>query len=394
MSALLRALWWSAAGLIGWTYVGFPLVLLARARLRPRPVAAAPIEPSVTMVVAAHDEARVIAAKLENALDLDYPADRFEVVVASDGSTDGTNAIVAGFADRGVRLIQLPRVGKAAALDAGIGAARGEVIVFSDANSLYDRGAIRALVAPFADPQVGGVAGDQRYRTSARGEGAGERQYWDLDRRLKEAESRAGSVISATGAIYAVRRSLLGPTPVGVTDDFAISTGVVAQDRRLVFAPDAVAWEEVAPAGASEYARKVRIMTRGLRGVALRAALLDPRRSGFYAVQLATHKLLRRLMVVPLATLALASPLLWGRGGLYRAATLAQVGFYGLAALGTLGGERPVARSKAVSFPAFFLQANVAAAQAAWNVVRGRRIDRWEPTERTAAADGEPGGGR
>jgi len=396
MTWILRSLWWGAAGLIGWTYVAFPVVLLVRARLRPRPIAAAPIEPTVTMVIAAHDEARVIGEKLENALILDYPPDRFDIVVASDGSTDGTNEIVTTFADRRVRLIALPRVGKAAALNAAIEAAGGEVVVFSDANSLYEADAIRALVRPLADPEVGGVAGNQRYLGADRDDGAGERQYWDLDRKLKDAESRAGSVISATGAIYAVRRSLVQPVPPGVTDDFTTSTAVVAQGYRLVFAPDAIAWERVAPAGAQEYARKVRIMTRGFRGVAVRAPLLDPRRSGFYAVQLATHKLLRRLMVIPLAVMALTSPLLWSKGYVYRLATVAQLAFYGLAAVGSLGGERSIARSKLAAFPAFFVLANLAAARAAWNVLRGQRIDRWDPTERLepADADDDAGSGR
>jgi glycosyltransferase involved in cell wall biosynthesis len=386
MGRVLRLAWWLSTALIGWTYVGFPLTLLVRARLWPRPIAAADAEPSVSMVIAAHNEARVIGAKLENALGLDYPRDRLEVIVGSDGSDDGTDEIVAGFADRGVVLRSLPRSGKAAALEAAVEAATGSIVVFSDANSEYDRGAIRALVRPFADPTVGGVAGDQRYVTGAvPGEGSGERDYWDLDRRLKVAESAAGNVISATGAIYALRRDLVPRIPPGVTDDFTTSTAVIDQGFRLVFAPDAVAWERVAKAGRREYARKVRIMTRGFRAVALRRGLLDPRRTGFYAVQLLTHKLLRRLMVLPLAVLAVCSPLLWRTSLLYRVATMAQASFYGLAAVNLLTPDSRLARARPAALAGFFVATNAAAAHALRNVLSGKRIDRWDPTDREDA---------
>lgn len=383
MSGILRLGWWLAAGVIGWTYAGFPAVLLLRARLRPAPVAAADIEPAVSLLIAAHDEAAVIGARLDNALDLDYPTGHLEIIVASDGSTDGTEAIVEGYASRGVKLIALPRSGKAAALEAAVAAATGEILVFSDANSLFEPGALRALVRPFADPAVGGVAGDQRYAADDdRLEGRGERSYWDIDRQLKVAESRAGNAVSATGAIHAIRASLAGPIPRGVTDDFAISTSVIDQGARLVFVPDAVAWERVTPTDADEFARKVRIMTRGLHGVVVRRRLLDPRRSGFYAIQLLTHKLLRRLMFAPLLVLALASPLLWRQGAPYRLATLGQVAAYGLAVTGLVARERPVGRSRPAALASFFVVANAAAARATWNLVRGRRIDRWDPTDR------------
>ena len=387
MKRALRPLWWFAAAAIGWTYVGFPLVLFLRARLRPEPVAVADIEPTVSMVIAAHDEAAVIGGKIENALALDYPPDRLEIIVASDGSTDDTVRIVERSAERRVRVIDLPRSGKAVALEAAIAAATGDVLVFSDANSLYDADAVRALVRPFADPRVGGVAGDQRYaKEGSRQAASGERSYWDLDRRLKLAESAAGNVVSATGAIYAIRSSLVNGVPRGVTDDFAVSTGVIEQGYRLVFAPDAVAREQVSATEAREFSRKVRIMTRGLRGVLYRRALLDPRRTGFYAVQLLTHKLLRRLMFVPLLSLAVSSPLLIRSGAIYRFATVGQAIAYGLAVVGLARPDSAAGRARPVRLAAFFVAANAAAARATWSVARGETIDRWEPTDR--------GGGR
>jgi cellulose synthase/poly-beta-1,6-N-acetylglucosamine synthase-like glycosyltransferase len=302
-------------------------------------------------------------------------------VIASDGSEDGTNAVVEQYADRGVRLLALPRLGKASALNAAVESANGEILVFSDANSLYAHGALAALVRPFADPNVGGVAGDQRYLADGARDGiaAGEQRYWNVDRLLKTAESRAGNVISATGAIYAVRRPLFSPVPDGVTDDFFTSTGVIAQGYRLVFASDAVAFEPVAGTAELEFARKVRVITRGLRGVQLRRELLDPHRHGFYAVQLLGHKVLRRLMAGPLLVAGATTPLLWRRGRVYRLAGILQAAVYGLGAVGLLAANSRLGRRKVLFLPAFFCFVNVAALRAVWNIVRNRRIDTWEP---------------
>jgi cellulose synthase/poly-beta-1,6-N-acetylglucosamine synthase-like glycosyltransferase len=372
-----------ASGLVGYTYVLFPGLVLLRARLRPRPHLSAPITPQVSVIVAARNEGRAIAAKLDNLLTLDYPPDRLQVVVAADGCSDGTDATVRARGDGRVRVLSLPRVGKASALNAAVGAATGEILVFSDANSLYATDALRALVAPFADPDVGGVAGDQRYltdRTEAEAAVAtGERRYWDLDRAIKRAESRAGNAVSATGAIYAVRHELFWRVPPGVTDDFATSTAVIAQGKRLVFAPEAIAFEQVARSGRDEFARKVRVMTRGLNAVVARHELLDPRRHGFYALQLLSHKVLRRLMALPLATLALAAAVEARRSRAFRALAAAQGVLYGLGSAGLLLRRGGGWWSRVVAVPAYFCLVNVASLAALWNVVRRREIDRWEP---------------
>lgn len=376
-----RFLFWGSVFALFFTYVLFPLVVLLRALVRPRPHATADVRPHLTMIIAARNEAASIGAKIDNILSLEYPPDRLEVVIASDGSEDGTNAIVQQYADRGVRLLALSRLGKASALNAAVESSNGEILVFSDANSLYAHDALAALVRPFADPNVGGVAGDQRYLADGARDGiaAGEQRYWNMDRLLKTAESRAGNVISATGAIYAVRRPLFSPVPDGVTDDFFTSTGVIAQGYRLVFAPDAVAFEPVAGTAELEFARKVRVITRGLRGVQLRRELLDPHRHGFYAVQLFGHKVLRRLMAGPLLVAGATTPLLWRHGRLYRLAGILQAAVYGLGAVGLLAANHRLGRRKVLFLPAFFCFVNVAALRAVWNIVRNRRIDTWEP---------------
>jgi glycosyltransferase involved in cell wall biosynthesis len=374
-----KVLFWAAATVIGWTYAGFPVVATLRGRLRPRPVSAGPVTPSVSVIIAARNEADVIGAKLDNLAAADYPPGRLEVLVASDGSEDATAGAVR--ARPRVRLLELPRVGKAAALNAAVAQARGDVLVFSDANSLFARDALRALVAPFADPEVGGVAGDQRYLAEG-GEATvaeGERRYWALDRMIKQAESRGGNVVSATGAIYAVRRSLFQPVPEGVTDDFATSTAVIAQGRRLVFAPGAAAFEPVAPTAGIEFGRKVRVMTRGLNGVVARRGLLNPRRHGFYALELLTHKVLRRLMAIPLLVLVATAARLGRRSPAYRAIAAAQAALYTAGAAGLVAGRGGRPRQRALALPAYFCMVNAASLQAVYNVVRRRRIDRWEP---------------
>ena len=379
-------LFWATIALVFYTYVIFPLLVLLRGLIWRQHYQSAAITPSVSLIIAAYNEAHNIRTKLENALAMHYPHDSLEIIVASDGSNDGTNAIVQEYAAQGVRLLALPRQGKAAALNSAVAQAHGEILVFSDANSMYVPEAIHALVRPFADPEVGGVAGNQCYRKekSRDATNAGEHSYWNFDRLLKQSQSEAGNAISATGAIYAIRRSLFQPAPDGVTDDFTISTGVIAQGYRLVFAPDAIAYEEVAASSRREFGRKVRVMTRGLRAVVLRRKLLNPLRYGFYAVQLFSHKVLRRLVVFPLLLLFLVSPFLWSMGLFYQLATLAQLAFYSCGAAGIWLGDSRLGKKKIFALPAFFCMVNTAALVATVNLVRGHQINRWEPQRQEA----------
>jgi glycosyltransferase involved in cell wall biosynthesis len=378
---MTRALFWLASALIGYTYAGFPALVLLRGLVRPRAYRRAPVTPPVSVVIAARNEEPVIGEKITNVLALEYPPERLELLVASDGSEDGTVAAARARADARVRVLDLPRVGKAGALNAAVAAARGEILVFSDANSMLAADALRALIEPFADAQVGGVAGDQRYVVDGAeaGVAGGERRYWDFDRALKRAESRGGNVISATGAIYAVRRSLFRAVPDGVTDDFAVSTAVICQGSRLVFAPGAVAYEPVGASAGLEFGRKVRVMTRGLNGVLVRRELLDPRRHGFYALQLLSHKVLRRLMAVPLLVVAATATRLARRAPLYRAVCAASAGILALGTVGLALGRRSLGRRRVLALPAYFCLVNLASLQAAANVARRRAIDRWEP---------------
>jgi cellulose synthase/poly-beta-1,6-N-acetylglucosamine synthase-like glycosyltransferase len=374
-------LFWGALILIIYGYLIFPLLVWLYGLIWYRPYKSAEITPRISIIIAAHNEAGSIAARLDNLLALEYPHDQLEVLIASDGSTDSTDAIVRSYASRGITLLALPRQGKIPALNTAAAAATGEILVFSDANSVFAPDALRHLVMPFADSQIGGVAGNQKYMVK-RGVGGtidGERGYWNFDRILKRSQSRAGNVISATGSIYAIRRSLFHPIPPGVTDDFVTSTSVIVQGYRLVFAPDALAYEPVAQSSDIEFGRKVRVTTQGLRAVLVMSSLLNPFRYGFYAIQVISHKVVRRLLVFPLLVVFFVNPLLWNRGVFYQATTLLQLGFYGCAILGMLLRRSQLGRLKVFSIPFFFCMVYAASLLATMNILRGRRIELWEP---------------
>lgn len=407
MEVVLECAFWLAAAVLVYAYAGFPALVAAVGLLRrDGAVDKRPVTPKLTLIIAAYNEQDTIAERVENALAADYPANALEIIVASDGSTDATEAIVGRYVSERVRLLRLPRVGKVAALEQAVRRARGEILVFSDADTIFGLGTLRALAANFADPRVGGVAGHPVYRAVAReGEssGNGERLYRRYDTWLKELESRSGSIVSALGSLYAIRREhWQRPADASMTDDFTISTTVIAHGKRLVFERDAHAWETAAPAAAREFRRRVRLMTRGWRAVAHRRALLNPFRFGFYAVVLFSHKVLRRLTPVALLALLLASVVLAlpvdtrGTGRVDAGGLLAEGAVYPMAALGltlflvlsVLGGvlrRHPIGQWKLFYVPFFYTLANVAALVALLKFLRGDRIERWEPQRHTVA---------
>jgi cellulose synthase/poly-beta-1,6-N-acetylglucosamine synthase-like glycosyltransferase len=382
--------WLTVAG-IGYAYVGFPLLLVLVAYMRPRPVLRGKETPTMSLIVAAHNEEDQIEDRVVNALRSDYPADGLEVLVAADGCTDRTVERVRALGEPRVRVLELPRQGKLQALDAAVREARGEILVFSDANTVMDAGALRAMAGNFADPRVGGVAGHTGYRLESHAEssGRGEGLYWRYDTWLKQMESRTGSVVSAHGGLYAIRRALYQiPEETAVTDDFIISTGVVAQGFRLVFEPEARAFEAPAPAAAAEFGRRVRLMTRGWRAVFERRDLLNPARYGFYAVVLLSHKVVRRLVPLGLPVLLASSLVLAPRSWIFGGAALAQLAFYALAIAGAAMRGKGLGHGRVLYVPFYFCLANAAALLAFLRFLRGDRIQRWQPQRH--AVEGRP----
>lgn len=369
----------SATWVLG-VYAAMPAALALAARFRPRPLRTdGPMPTTVSVVIAAHDEEAAIGGKLDDLAGQELPAGiDLRIVLASDGSTDATVAIATAH-PVGATVLDLDRVGKATAMNLAIAEASGEVVVFTDANSRLGPDAIARLLAPFADPNVGGVAGDQRYTARPSGTAMSERDYWSYERALKTWESAIGNVVSSTGTLHAVRRELVDEVPGDVTDDFWLSTGVIARGRRLVFAADALAWEAPNELAGAEYRRRVRIITRGLTAIRRRRELLDPRRHGAYAVVLVVHKVARRLVFAPMVVTALAAGIAARRSGTWRLLAAGQAAFYAAAAAGLVAPRSRIGRRRAVAAPAHFCLANAAAAHAVVNVLRNRTFVTWSP---------------
>jgi cellulose synthase/poly-beta-1,6-N-acetylglucosamine synthase-like glycosyltransferase len=373
---------WGLVGLILYGYFGYPATVALAGYLLDRRVDRRPIHPRVSVVVAAYNEAPSIRSRIHNILASEYPAERLELVIASDGSDDDTVVRARAVGSPRVRILDLPRRGKAAALAEGARRATGDILVFSDANTEFRADAVAMLVRNFADETVGGVVGHTGYVVAADAEstGRGENLYWRYDTWLKTLESRTGSVVSAHGGMYAIRRELFRPVEdPAVTDDFAISTAVVAQGKRLVFEPDAIGHESTMPKSGSEFRRRVRLMTRGLRGVLLRRELLNPFRHGFYAVALASRKVLRRLLPLTFPPLFAVSVALAPRAPFFAAVADAQMALLTLAVAGWALRRTGVGRFPLLYAPFFFCLANLASVVAVWNTLRGSSIERWTP---------------
>jgi glycosyltransferase involved in cell wall biosynthesis len=367
-----RTLFWSSAWVLAYAYAGFPLIAAVRGVLRPRPVARdASHTPRVSLIVAAYNESAAIADKIENTLALDYPRARLEVIVASDGSTDATNAIAQGYTAAGIRLLALPRRGKNPTLNAAVAAARGDVLVFTDADAMLTADALRHLIAPFADPEVGAVAGERRQADHR--ESRARRVGWTFRRGLRQLLSRGGSVTAAEGQIHALRRELFRPIPPDGGDDFFISAQAIVAHRRLVYEPRAVSYPlPGSSALCAPFRRKVRQTEHWLQALWNVRGVLNPREHGFYAFQLVSHKLLRRLTFAPLLSMALTAPTLMTRGRVYRMATIAQAGFHGAAVLGLILQDRQVPGRRLLSAPLRFDMPHAAALVAVVELLRGR----------------------
>lgn len=371
----LTCLFWGSLAFVLAPTVLLPALTMVRAVSIPRPVHSGAVRPGVSLVICAHNEADVIEAKLRNCLQLSYPKAQMEIIVASDGSEDRTVEIAQQFTSQGVIVLDLPRNGKNQTLNSAVAVATQAVLVFTDADSLLEPAALSFLVAPLADSSVGAVGGDYRYRSSDNEE-KGERSYWNMDRWLKASQSVSGSMTSATGQLFALRRSLYRLVPEGVTDDFFLSTQAQRAHLRLVFQPLAVSTGPIAdPAG--EFHRKVRITTRGLNSIRHQRTLLNPFRFGYFSIQLLLHKVLRRFLFLPLSFFFFSAVLLANHGPAHRAVAITLAALGALAMLGLLLTRTSLGRAKIFALPAFFVRWNVAAVLGIANLLSKDRIDRW-----------------
>jgi cellulose synthase/poly-beta-1,6-N-acetylglucosamine synthase-like glycosyltransferase len=341
--------------------------------------------PLVSVAIAAYNEEAVLGAKLENLRATRYPADRIEFLVGSDGSTDTTNDILRAAEGGGLRAEYFERNrGKAAVLNDLVARARGEIVVFSDANTVYTPTTIGALVDGFEDPEVGGVCGELVLEVDARGmSGQGESWYWKYETAIKRWESNCGTLIGATGGVYAIRRSLYEPldTSVPLTDDLLIALQIVRQGYRVIYSPDALAMEGTPDSVAQEFRRKSRIGAQNFNTLRFIGGLLHPR-YGFAAFAFWSHKIVRWAVPVLLLTLLLSSALL-ARGSAVHLVVLLGGGVLGVLAAGGWLLDRLGLRLGVFGLPLYFVAVNAAlfvgfirfvmgTQPTTWTVERGR----------------------
>jgi cellulose synthase/poly-beta-1,6-N-acetylglucosamine synthase-like glycosyltransferase len=391
---VIELLFWGLALVVLYAYVGYPLLIAVAAWLRPAPSGKhdGGFTPTVGIVVVVYNEEVLLETKLENCLDLDYPRHLLDVLVVSDGSTDGTERIAASMADRGVRLVSLPEQrGKASALNEGVSRAKGEILVLTDVRQRLAPDAVRRLVAHFADASVGAVSGELHLEGNNGHADAveGVRAYWEYEKFVRQMESRFDSTVGVTGAFYALRSDLFVPLdPRTILDDVAIPMSVVQSGRRVLFDGAADAFDRISDDAAREYRRKVRTLAGNFQLIALRPGLLNPLRNRLLW-QFVSHKLVR--LLVPwclLLLLLLSARLAITRGGVYTAVLAAQVAGYGLAAAGW-SQERQGRALGLLTIPYSFVLLNVAAAQGLFAFLLRTQTAAWRGREVSDAVDGE-----
>ena len=376
---------WGSVAWIGFAYAGYPLFTLVSSWFVRRPSQRRSIVPTVSLLITAYNEERDILEKLGNSVSLDYPAGKLQIVVASDGSTDRTDELVRAFAARSDVPVVLHRVegrvGKTATQNSAVEVCTGDIVVFSDAASMYEADAVRALVRRYADPAVGAVSGRCEYVVQRGAEiGLGAKLFWQLENFIKRRQSGMGTLTGATGCIYSVRRSLYVPLPREVVSDLVEPLMVLRQGYRVVFEPAAVAWEQTAGRPNEELKMRIRVIVGGMFGLGWALRRMDPRRHTLAWAQLVSHKVSRWLVPVFALTSLAASVALVGEGAVYGVALGLQVAFYAAAGLGWVAGRLGI-RVRPLYLPLWVLLTNWASLVSLARVARGGtdRVIVWEP---------------
>jgi biofilm PGA synthesis N-glycosyltransferase PgaC len=367
-------------GLTLYTYVGYPFGIWTVARLRPKPVMKGCLFPTVSLIIAAYNEERVIEDKLENTMSLSYPKDKLEIILVADGSVDNTVAIAETFRSKGIRVLYEPqRRGKTAAINRAVEASKGEILLFSDSNTVYSEGVIEALMKNFHDPTVGGVSGRKIILQDAmRVANQGETAFWSYESSLKNWESLAGSIVTADGEIFSVRRSLFEPIPPNVVhDDMYLTLAIIKKGYRVVYENDATSGEHASKHLLDEFHLKVRYASAGYQIVSFFRAMLIPPRT-LFAFEFLSHKLCRWLAPVFIVMVFASSALL--SAPFYRFVFWIQVLFLVLAAIGwrTIGSSN----SGMLYFPVYFCMGNLAAAYGLVRYFSSGQSTLWRKAER------------
>ena len=382
----MRTLFWVSVSLVAYTYVGYPIVLWIVTRISARKPRKRPTSPSVSMIVAARNEADKIRRKIEHSLALDYPPGRLEIIVASDASDDGTDDIVNEYAGRGVRLVRAPqRKGKEHAQSLALAAATGDIIVMTDAATILQPDALRRLVENFADPSIGAVSSEDLLVDTS-GNPTAEGVYVKYEMWVRRLESRFHSIVGLSGSCFAIRRELCAWWPSHLASDFLSALHAARAGYRAVADPAARGRFVAVASTQAEMRRKVRTFLRGITVLMANLDLLNPLRHGRFAFQLASHKLLRFLAPL-LLLVALVASLLAGDPWL-RVAFAGQAAFYLLAyASGVAPGLQ---RLRLVRVAHFFTMVQLAMLLAWVKYARGQQQVTWEPSRRPVITPGLP----
>lgn len=382
---LAEIFFWTAAGIVLYAYLGYPILVYILGRVRSKEVRKADFEPSVSIIITAYNEHRDIRAKLENTLLIDYPKEKLEIIVASDCSSDGTDDIVREFQKLGVRLCrQQERLGKTSAQNLAVGMAENEIILFSDATTKYEPDVLRAMLPSFADETVGCVAGRLIYVDPERSStGKGALTYWDYEVFLKKSESRACSLIGASGCLYAVRKSAYIPMYREACSDFLIATVVFRQGLRTVYEPRAVCTEEVNKNTRAELRMRVRVIAQTFNDLWRNREMMNPFRSGFFAIQLFSHKVLRYSLPLMFLVLFLSSAILAPMSPIFLFIFIVQILFL-LVGLTAFIWDYAGFKSKYLSLPMYFILSNLACCRGFFKFVSGERFYVWEPIRKAA----------
>ena len=383
---VIAGLFWLNVAAVVYTYAGYPLVLFIVARVRPRRTFDRPelnALPTVTVIITAYNEERDLAAKLDNTLALTYPPDKLDILVASDCSTDRTDDIVREYIARGnahVHLHRQPvRLGKTAAQNAAVELARGDIILFSDATTMYQKNVLRAMLPNFADETVGCVAGKLIYvDASSSIIGKGARSYWNYETFLKESESRACSLIGTSGCLYAVRKSAYQPMYPEACSDFLIATLVYKQGLRTIYEPQAVCTEETNQKSQKEMQMRVRVISQTFTDLWRNREMLNPLKSGFFAIELISHKLLRYSVPVFLILMLLAAGIGTFHSTFFLSAFVLQLVFYATTLIAWLLEKNEI-KSGVLAIPLYFVLTNLAAFVGFYKFLIGESYTHWEP---------------
>jgi len=381
MMLVAKIIFWVSGLVLFYIYAGYPLLLLVLAQFRRRVLPGEGYTPFVSILIAASNEEAGIRRKLEHTLALDYPPDQFEVLVLSDGSTDRTDSIVEQFGDPRVRLVRIPeRQGKTNAQNVGVLQARGEVLIFSDATTVYHPRALRYLVSNYQSPDVGAVSGRYQYFDAQQSPtGLGTIAFWNYENNIKVWQSRIRTLSGCCGCIYSIRKNAYTELPPDVISDLVQPLWVIQKGRRVVFEDRALAYEETTESTAEEFSMRVRVITRGMRGLLSVPDLLKPWRYGWVSLQLYSHKVLRWLAPVFWLAFLASNAFLWNQP-YYRVVLLLQIGFYLLALLQLVA---PLHRRwKLLGVPLYFCTLNAAALFSTLELLRGKKYVAWQPVRR------------